>query len=180
MTDSPFARTFTIVRGLIYSAAFVWLWTWLAMSARLLDPRLSFGLPGWLRPLGVVLAVAGAALAGTCIATFVTRGRGTPLPLDPPREFVASGPYRYVRNPMYVGGAAVILGAGLALASPSMVMLALAFLLIMHLFVVVLEEPALADRFGSSYQQYRASVGRWIIRRPRSNAADAVSVDRSS
>lgn len=164
------SRSFTILRGVVYSAAFVWLWTWLAILARSLDTQLPVLLPRWLRPLGFVLASAGALLAGVCIATFVTKGRGTPAPFDPPREFVASGPYRYVRNPMYIGAAAVIFGAGLVLSSPSIVMLALAFLLIMHLFVVVYEEPALDGKFGVSYQRYSSSVHRWLIRRPKSNA----------
>jgi protein-S-isoprenylcysteine O-methyltransferase Ste14 len=111
---SLLSKSSTILRGVVYSAAFVWLWTWLAISVRSLDAQLPVSLPTWLRPLGFVLASVGALLAGICIATFVTKGRGTPAPFDPPREFVASGPYRYVRNPMYVGGTAVILGAGLA------------------------------------------------------------------
>jgi protein-S-isoprenylcysteine O-methyltransferase Ste14 len=160
------SKSFVILRGLLYSAAFVWLWTWLAMWARSFDARIPVSLPVWLRPPGFVLAFAGALLAGWCIATFVTTGRGTPAPFDPPREFVASGPYRWVRNPMYVGGAAVILGAGLAVSSPSIVMLALLFLLIMHLFVVVHEEPTLAGKFGASYQKYCASVDRWLLRKP--------------
>ncbi len=161
-------RGFTIVRGLVYSAAFVWLWAWVAVSVRPLDEKLPVTLPTWLRPLGLALAGAGALLAGACIATFVTRGRGTPAPFDPPREFVASGPYRWVRNPMYVGAAAVILRAGLVVSSPAIVLLAPAFLLVMHLVVVLHEEPALADRFGDSYLLYRSSVHRWLIRKPRS------------
>jgi len=172
---SLLAKSFTILRGVIYSAAFVWLWTWLAMTVRSFDAQLPVSLPIWLRPLGFVLASAGALLAGGCIATFVTKGRGTPAPFDPPREFVASGPYRYVRNPMYVGGAAVIFGAGLALSSPSIVMLALAFLLTMRLLVVVYEEPALAGKFGASYQQYRSSVHRWLIRKPKSRPRTAAT-----
>ena len=163
------SKSFTILRGMVYSAGFVWLWTWLAILVRSLDAQLPVSLPTWLRPLGFVVASAGALLAGACIATFVTKGRGTPAPFDPPREFVASGPYRYVRNPMYIGAAAVIFGAGLALSSPSIVILALAFLLVMHLFVVVYEEPALAGKFGASYQRYTSSVHRWIIRKPKSN-----------
>jgi hypothetical protein len=62
------------------------------------------------------------------------------------------------------------LGAGLALSSPSIVMLALAFLLTMHLFVVVYEEPSLAGKFGASYQQYKSSVHRWLIRKQKSRA----------
>lgn len=167
MEASLLSRSFTILRGVVYSAAFVWLWAWLAVAVRPFDERLPVSLPLWLRPVGYLLAAAGALLAGWCIATFVTRGRGTPAPFDPPREFVASGPYRWVRNPMYVGGAAVMLGAGLIVSSPSMVLLALGFLVLMHLFVVLHEEPTLADKFGPSYRQYRASVHRWFVRKPR-------------
>lgn len=105
---SRLAKSFTILRGLVYSAAFVWLWTWVALTVRPFDARLAVALPLWLRPVGYVVGGAGAVVAALCIATFVTRGRGTPAPFDPPRDFVASGPYRYVRNPMYVGAAAVI------------------------------------------------------------------------
>jgi protein-S-isoprenylcysteine O-methyltransferase Ste14 len=148
----------------------VWLWTWVALQVRSYDAKLTVTLPLWLRPVGFVLAAAGALLAGACIATFVTRGRGTPAPFDPPREFVVSGPYRFVRNPMYLGAAAVILGAGFILSSPSIAGLAFAFLLIMHLFAVLLEEPTLAAKFGASYEQYRSSVHRWLIRKPSPNA----------
>jgi protein-S-isoprenylcysteine O-methyltransferase Ste14 len=159
----------TILRGILYSAGFVWLWAWLVVSVRPFDARIPIALPSWLRPIGFGLASVGALLAGACVATFVTKGRGTPAPFDPPREFVASGPYRYVRNPMYVGAAMVILGAGLVLSSPWVAMLALAFLLIMHLFVVLYEEPALTSRFGADYQQYKSSVPRWRIRKPHSS-----------
>ena len=164
---SLLSKSIIILRGVAYSAAFVWLWAWLAIAVRSFDARLAVSLPLWLRPIGFMLASAGALLAGICIATFLTKGRGTPAPFDAPREFVASGPYRYVRNPMYVGATAVILGAGLVLSSPSIVMLALAFLLTMHLFVVSYEEPVLASRFGASYQQYKSEVHRWLIRKPR-------------
>jgi protein-S-isoprenylcysteine O-methyltransferase Ste14 len=167
---SLLSRSFTILRGLVYSALFVWLWAWLAIQARSFDAQIPVVLPLWLRPLGFVVGAAGLLLAGACIATFVTRGRGTPAPFDPPREFVASGPYRYVRNPMYVGGGASLLGAGLALSSPGIVLLTLGFLLVMHLFVVVHEEPTLAEKFGASYRQYTSSVHRWLIRKPKSIA----------
>jgi protein-S-isoprenylcysteine O-methyltransferase Ste14 len=163
---SILARTFTILRGLVYSALFVWLWAWLTVSVRRYDASIPVALPAWMRPIGWVLTVVGALIAAACIGTFVTRGRGTPAPFDPPRAFVATGPYRWVRNPMYVGAAAVILGAGLVLSSPSIVLLSFAFLLVMHLFVVILEEPALSSRFGDAYEEYRSSVHRWVIRKP--------------
>jgi len=158
---------FTILRGALYSAAFVWLWTSLALGVRALDPRFSTLPPTWLRVPGLVLACAGALLTGWCILTFVTRGRGTPAPFDPPRVFVVAGPYRYVRNPMYIGATALMLGAGLAVASPSIMLLACGFVVVMHLFVVLHEEPALGRTFGEDYRQYCASVHRWRIRRPR-------------
>jgi len=160
------SRVFTILRGAVYSALFVWLWVWIAGRVRSFDAEIPVTLPAGLRPAGFVVAGAGAILAALCIATFVTRGRGTPFPLDPPREFVASGPYRWVRNPMYVGAAAVILGAGLVLSSPSIVLLAVGFVLAMHLIVVLYEEPTLAEKFGASYRSYKADVRRWLIRRP--------------
>jgi protein-S-isoprenylcysteine O-methyltransferase Ste14 len=49
-------------------------------------------------------------------------------------------------------------------------MLSLAFVLIMHLFVVLHEEPALTATFGASYEHYKSTVHRWLIRRPSSNA----------
>lgn len=162
-----FAKAFTILRGLAYSVGFVWLWAWVAASVRRFDADLPVALPSWARPIGYGVALAGALVTGACIATFVTRGRGTPAPFDPPRAFVASGPYRYVRNPMYVGAAAVIAGSGLALSSPAIVLLALGFLVLMHLFVVLYEEPALTRRFGESYTRYRATVNRWLVRRPQ-------------
>lgn len=164
---SLLARSFLVLRGLIYSAAFVALWTWAAIAARSLDAALPVSLPLWLRPVGAVIALVGALVAGSCIVTFLTRGRGTPAPFDPPREFVATGPYRYVRNPMYIGGALVILGAGLVLSSPSIVLLSAGFLFFMHLIVVLHEEPVLAERFGASYGRYRTTVHRWLIRKPR-------------
>jgi protein-S-isoprenylcysteine O-methyltransferase Ste14 len=165
---SRLSRAFTILRGVVYAAVFVWLWAWLAILVRPYDASLRVELPRWLRPLGLGLAIAGALLAATCIATFVTRGRGTPAPFDPPREFVVSGPYRWVRNPMYVGAAAVLAGTALALSSPAILLLAVVFLGIMHLFVVLHEEPALAETFGDAYGRYRSSVNRWLIRRPGS------------
>ncbi|MDQ6892623.1 MAG: isoprenylcysteine carboxylmethyltransferase family protein [Acidobacteriota bacterium] len=168
-------KSFTILRGIVYSAGFVWLWAWLVVSVRRYDSGIPIALPLWLRPVGFVLASVGALIAGACIATFVTRGRGTPAPFDPPREFVATGPYRWVRNPMYVGAAAVILGAGLVLSSPSVVLLAFAFVLVMHLFVVLHEERALTERFGDAYDQYRSSVHRWWIRKPVSGGRRAGS-----
>lgn len=174
MTASSLSKSFVILRGLVYASAFVCLWAWLALSVRPFDASIPLHIPRWLRPIGLAVASAGALLAALCIAAFVIRGRGTPAPFDPPRDFVATGPYRYVRNPMYMGAAAVLLGAGLAVSSPSILLPALAFLAIAHLFVVSYEEPTLDNKFGDSYLQYKSSVHRWLPRKPKSGALRGV------
>ena len=60
---------------------------------------------------GIVVGASGAALAVWCIITFAVTGRGTPAPFDPPRRLVVVGPYRLVRNPMYVGAGLALAGA---------------------------------------------------------------------
>lgn len=155
-------RAFAVLRSAVYASAFVLLWTWLAIIVRRLDPSLPFAIAPALRPLGLVIAGLGALIALSCIWVFATRGRGTPAPFDAPRVFVASGPYRFVRNPMYLGAAGVIAGMGIFLRSPSIVLLAGGFLLFFHLFVVLYEEPVLRERFGASYVDYTRAVDRWL------------------
>lgn len=140
------------------------LWGWLAYEAHLRDAPFGLGLPAWTGPAGVGLMVAGGALALTCVATFVVRGRGTPAPFDPPREFVASGPYAWVRNPMYIGGFLVLAGYALCALSVAALLVAFAMLIAAHLFVVFYEEPNLERRFGESYREYRRTTPRWIPR----------------
>src|SRR5258707_1043146 len=63
--------------------------------------------------MGLALVVLGGALAVWCILTFALVGQGTPAPFDPPRKLVAAGPYRWSRNPMYVGAGTALFGAAL-------------------------------------------------------------------
>lgn len=114
---------------------------------------------------GIVVGVAGGALALWCIVTFALVGRGTPAPFDPPRKLVVQGPYRYVRNPMYLGAALALCGAALFYRSTPLFGYAGLFLLATHVFVVWYEEPTLARLFGAEYEAYRARVGRWLTRR---------------
>ena len=82
---------------------------------------------GWSQAVGMVLAVVGALLAMWCVLSFGLVGRGTPAPFDPPRRLVSSGPYRYLRNPMYLGSGLALGGA--ALFYNSLVILAYLILL---------------------------------------------------
>jgi protein-S-isoprenylcysteine O-methyltransferase Ste14 len=116
---------------------------------------------------GLVVGTAGAALAGWCIVTLVALGRGTPAPFDPPRRLVVTGPYRVVRNPMYLGAALALAGGGLFYQSWALLAYAAGFALLMHLFAVIHEEPTLRATFGAPYLRYCEQVGRWLPRSPR-------------
>jgi protein-S-isoprenylcysteine O-methyltransferase Ste14 len=162
---------FVALRALMYLAFLVVLWTWLAISVRPLDARLGGPLPAFLAPLGWPLAALGGALALLCMALFVARGRGTLMAFDAPRVFVATGPYRWVRNPMYIGVVLVILGAGLAVRSPAIGLLSAVALAVFHGFVLVWEEPSLASTFDGSYLEYKRRTPRWIPTRPLAGSA---------
>jgi len=159
-------QLFAVVRGLVYAAGFYLVWWWAIVSARPLDRRIGLALPEWARLPGLVLVVLGAALALWCIGAFALVGRGTPAPFDAPREFVAVGPYRYVRNPMYLGALLILVGVALFLGWPSALAVAAGFVLLAHVFVLLYEEPTLERRFGASYREYKRAVERWLPRAP--------------
>ena len=155
-------RLWVALRAIVYATAFIALWLWLVHEAHLRPPPFGVQLPVWTAPIGIALMPVGALLMVTCIAAFVVRGRGTPMPLDPPREFVASGPYRWVRNPMYIGMFVFLVGYALCAASFGALLVAFGMLAAAHLFTVLYEEPGLERRFGESYREYRRTTRRWI------------------
>ena len=116
---------------------------------------------------GIALITAGAAVCLWCLWYFATLGRGTPGPWDAPRRLVAVGPYRWVRNPIYLGTLLVVLGEVWLFQSGLLALYAIAMAIVFQLFVVAYEEPTLQRRFGESYEKHRATVARWIPRRPR-------------
>jgi protein-S-isoprenylcysteine O-methyltransferase Ste14 len=107
------------------------------------------------------------------LVDFVRFGRGTQAPLDPPRELVLRGFYRFVRNPMYLLYVVIVLSEALLYRSPALLAYALAFWLLTHAYVVLREEPELERRFGAGYTGYCRRVGRWLPRRGARKAARA-------
>jgi protein-S-isoprenylcysteine O-methyltransferase Ste14 len=157
---------FDAVRSLLYMIGFLFLWGYLALWVRRYDAALGVALPGWTRPLGIACMALGAAIAFTCVGTFVVRGRGTPAPFDAPRKLVAVGIYRWVRNPMYLGGFLLMSGLALYECSVSILLLSLAFWIAANLFVHFYEEPTLRKKFDGSYEEYCRDVSRWLPRPP--------------
>ena len=116
----------------------------------------------WGLVLAAILAAPAFALAIATMRLFIYDGEGTPAPWDPPRNFVVSGPYRYVRNPMLTAVILMIIAEAAALQSLPLLGWAVVFFFLNTLYFVFVEEPGLEQRFGETYLQYKASVPRWI------------------
>lgn len=115
---------------------------------------------------GAVIGLAHLALV-PLIVDFVRSGVGTQNPLDPPRQLVRHGAYRWIRNPMYLLYVVILLGLAVLYRSPPLLAYAGAFALCTHLYVVLVEEKALRRRFGAAYTDYCRLTGRWLPRRRR-------------
>ncbi len=150
------------LRAFLFSFIFVLLWAWVALSVTALDSWFGILLHENVRILGIVVMLVGGGLAISCVVLFVVQGRGTPTFFDAPRDFVALGPYRYVRNPMYIGGFWLLFGFGLYQRSFSMLLFACVWITLAHFFVLYLEEPFLRKKFGATYSEYCKVVPRWI------------------
>ena len=115
----------------------------------------------------VPVIAAGIALYLWCVWNFAVVGRGTPGPWDAPRRVVATGPYRWVRNPIYLAALLIVLGEAWLFRSSALLAYAGAAAVFFHLLVTGYEEPTLRRRFGGTYLEYQRTVPRWIPRRPR-------------
>jgi protein-S-isoprenylcysteine O-methyltransferase Ste14 len=111
----------------------------------------------------VLCAVLGTLIAGAGILAF--RRAGTTVdPMRPEKAaaVVATGVYRYTRNPMYLGLALVLFGWGVYLGAPWLLFGPAAFVLFITRFQVIPEERALLARFGADYATYQRRVRRWV------------------
>jgi protein-S-isoprenylcysteine O-methyltransferase Ste14 len=117
--------------------------------------------------LAYPLWLLGAVMILWCFWDFLVKGRGTPAPVDPPKELVVAGFYRYVRNPMYAAVLLMLLGHFLWFGYWSLLAYTAFFFLAFHLFVLFYEEPNLRKQFGAAYEAYFRFIPRWIPRLPQ-------------
>ena len=110
---------------------------------------------------GAVLFLSGAGLAAAGVLTFRKAGT-SPNPTRPTRALTVAGPYRFTRNPMYLGLA--LASAGIAVAFNAfwpLPLVAVAAALMVPL-VIAREERYLEGKFGDEYRRYRSGVRRWL------------------
>ena len=127
-----------------------------------LENPVSFWAP--LRVVGAVLVLAGAGVLLDAFARFVVEGIGTPAPIAPTERLVVGGLYCYVRNPMYLGVLAAVVGQALLLGRLELLAYAAVLAAAFGAFVHWYEEPTLQRQFGDEYDRYRKTVPAW---RPR-------------
>ena len=122
-------------------------------------PRIETGVVSF---LAMPLWLIGSLMVLRCFWDFTFKGRGTPVPMDPPKELVVTGFYRYVRNPIYVGVLSIFLGHFLWFGYWALLIYSVSAFIGVHSFVVLYEEPTLKRKFGAEYEEYLKRVPRWI------------------
>ena len=152
-----------VVRTVIFSVFVLGFWTvavpYFVLSSGTRPDLRGAGAGGWL------LIAAGIGLYLTCAFWgFALRGRGTPLPLDPPKKLVVDGPYGVVRNPLYWSFVFMMLGDAAVFHSQALVDCAIMYFAVASLFVLIFEEPELKWKFGAEYEEYCQRVPRWLPR----------------
>lgn len=117
--------------------------------------------------MGGALIIVGIVCVLMCSRMFRHVGHGTPVPTEPARDLIESGPYRFSRNPIYIADLAVLAGIALHRGELMLFVYGAVFAVAVELWVVWLEEPVLERRFGAHYRAYCNAVPRWLGTRRR-------------
>lgn len=125
------------------------------------DTYIKITLPEFLSIVGYITLVLSAALSYTSWQLFITQGKRTAFPTDPPKKLIILGLYRFVRNPMYIGNLFMIFSEALIFKSPSILVYFLVAFGLVHIYIIH-EEKLLEKRFGTDYTNYKKYVPRWI------------------
>jgi len=131
------------------------------VAHRVVPLRLWGDPPPVARLVGWALVAAGVLLAASAVVLFRRAGT-TPNPTRPTTALVLHGPYRFTRNPMYVGLSLCYLGAALLVNSIWPLLLFPALIVLVQRWVIAPEEAYLERKFGAEYRAYRARVRRWL------------------
>jgi len=157
-------KVFEVATYCFVASIFFLLSPWIAnmIDRKLFNTNSFLQAPVSVMILGIVIVSVGSALALWATALFKLKGKGTPNPMLPPKNLIISGPYKFTRNPIYLGGTIVLLGESLVYFSLSLFGLSILFSLTLYLSTKFFEEPALVKRFGNSYKAYIRNVPRYF------------------
>jgi protein-S-isoprenylcysteine O-methyltransferase Ste14 len=128
-------------------------------------PSLHFGTINSI--LGISLMIVGFYFALWSIYAQLTRAQGTPLPILPTQKLLTDGPFHLCRNPMTFGTIVAYTGIGVYAETIAGVGMVLCFGMLLVLYLKLLEEKELAERFGDAYLKYKREVPFIIPRLPR-------------
>lgn len=112
--------------------------------------------------LGTILFIGGIFLFLYCSKQFVSIGKGTPVPIEPPNKLVIDGLYKITRNPIYFSYFFIFFGMALYFGHLLLFIYAFLSIIGINIYVIRFEEPALNKRFGKSYQDYCRTTPRWL------------------
>lgn len=111
--------------------------------------------------LGVLALVSGALISGWTIVLF-KKIKTTLRPRKNPQELEIFGPFRFTRNPIYLGFLLILLGVDMLLGSLTPLIFPVLFLIIINARVIPFEEENLKKEFGNQYLEYKRTVRRWL------------------
>ena len=113
---------------------------------------------GW---LGAIVFLLALALFAWAIVTVTRAGSNVPT-TRPTTAIVESGPYRFTRNPIYVGMCVGLVGLAIAFDELWLLIVLVPFALVIRYGVIAREEAYLERKFGDVYRGYRSRVRRWL------------------
>lgn len=116
-----------------------------------------------LQYIGIIPFLIGLVISLRCFYDFISVGKGTPVPIDPPKKLVIIGMYRFVRNPMYIGILFLLFGEAIFFKSFVLLGYTACVYCLFQIFIIGFEEPMLKTKFGKEYEDYCKIVPRWLI-----------------
>jgi protein-S-isoprenylcysteine O-methyltransferase Ste14 len=123
---------------------------------------ISFPVDRWISiTAGILISLTGVSFIVMAYMLFRRTGQ-EPAPWTPTPELLLEGPYRFTRNPMYLGLTLIQVGLGLAVNNLWISLLAAPALLVVHFIAVLPEERYLTKKFGKNYKAYLAKVRRYL------------------
>jgi protein-S-isoprenylcysteine O-methyltransferase Ste14 len=156
---SPLARTLAmLLAGVVFLLLLPY---WLLVICPSLDDKLGLALPSPTPAtivVGAALFATGLPLGLWSVLVQLTRGDGTPLPVMPTQRLLVAGPFRYCRNPMALGTILAYLGLSIARVTACGILTVVVLGSLLLIYIRLVEERELAERFGEAYLQYKQGV----------------------